>query len=557
MSMKNIRIGETLVDFGYITSQQLEKALVLQKSDKKKRLGAILIENGFITEPQLLEALAKRLDLKIVDLSQISADIDAVRQIPQQLAEKYGMLAIEMAPGTLTVAMNDPLDFYAIEDISQLTGRTLNIVLTPEESLRRLIKYYYSEVHARLASDAANKAVREKTEELSVNIEEGDAPIIRLLDSFIEHAYSRGASDIHIEPFEQNTVVRMRIDGMLVKFVTLQKQVHQPLIARIKIMSNLDIAEKRVPQDGHFRSRIGAKMVNLRVSLIPTVYGEKAVLRILAGSSRIDHADHFGMSDGCYAKFCEMLEAPNGIIYITGPTGSGKSTTLYMVLQTLADKLLNISTIEDPVEKQVARINQMQVNNLSGLTFESGLRALLRQDPDIIMVGETRDTETANISVRAAITGHLVFSTLHTNSAAGSIVRLTDMGVQPYLIANSLVGIVAQRLVRKVCPECSKLEEATPDELLTLGIDGPVKVMHAYGCERCNHTGYRGRTAVHEMLMIDRAIREMISNSAEISKIEEYARKTQGMRTLGESAKELVLAGVTTVDEMKKIAYYN
>ena len=374
--------------------------------------------------------------------------------------------------------------------------------------------------------------------------------------TILDRAISTGASDVHIEPFEGSTRVRMRIDGTIVDYVTLQRSVHQPLIARIKIMANLDIAERRLPQDGHFRIRVGqSEYVNIRVSLLPTVFGEKAVLRILATAGQVDHASHFGMDDESYARFLPMLNSPNGIIYITGPTGSGKSTTLYMVLEYLSHRQVNISTVEDPVEKNVPSINQTQVNPVAGLTFESGLRALLRQDPDIIMVGETRDGETAGISVRAAITGHLVLSTLHTNDAVSSIVRLADMGIDHYLIANSLVGLVAQRLMRKVCPHCGREVAVTPQEQALLGKD-ITTIKRGTGCTHCNGTGYRGRIAVHEIVMIDRNIRRMISRGAETEEIEAYAREQQGMRSLKEKGLELVKQGVTTPEELLRIAYY-
>ena len=373
----------------------------------------------------------------------------------------------------------------------------------------------------------------------------------------VQRAYTTTASDIHIEPFEDNTIVRMRIDGVIVDYVTLQKGLHASLIARIKILSNLDIAERRVPQDGHFRTRVGEEMVNIRVSVIPTVFGEKAVLRLLAGNAVIENVGSYGMIPEDYEKFRKILKSPNGIIYITGPTGSGKSTTLYMILEEMSRKQINVSTIEDPVEKNIPRINQMQTNQMAGLTFDVGLRALLRQDPDVIMVGETRAAETAAISIRAAITGHLVLSTLHTNNAAASIVRLVDMGMEPYMIASSLVGVVAQRLMRRVCPECSVLEAPSLEERLFLGDRAPSLVRHAKGCARCNHTGYRGRVAVHEIICVDGEIRKMISGSASVEEIAAYAEKEQGMKPLAARGLELVEKGETTVDELVKIAYYS
>ncbi|MFA6948153.1 MAG: GspE/PulE family protein [Eubacteriales bacterium] len=554
--IKNVPIGEVLREYGYITKEQLDRALDMQKNDpQKRRLGQILIDEGFITERQKLEALAQRMSLELIDISTYPVDMDCVGKIPQRLAEKYRMIAVSQNGNQLVAVVDDPMNFYAQEDIRQLTGCELSLLLCESKPLTHAIEYYYSEIAAHLATSEANKAFAE-VEELEIEEGEGDAPVIKLLSSLIQRGYSRNASDIHIEPFEEKTIVRMRIDGTLVEFVTLQKSVHASLIARIKIMSSLNIAEKRVPQDGHFRTKIDNEYINIRVSLIPTVFGEKAVLRLLAGNTRIDNSSYYGMTLENYEKFSAMLESPNGIVYLTGPTGSGKTTTLYMALGHMSEGSVNISTIEDPVEKNLPAVNQMQVNNTAGLTFESGLRALLRQDPDIIMVGETRDAETASISVRAAITGHLVFSTLHTNSAAGSIIRLRDMGLEPYMIANSLVGIVAQRLVRKCCSNCVKIEPPTPEERAFIGND-IAAVAHSHGCDRCNHTGYSGRVAIHEILMVDKKVRILISEGATTEQLEDYAIKTQGMKTLKVSATNLVKQGVTTVAELKKIAYYS
>ena len=560
--MNNIRLGDVLIDFGYITQDQLQAALAYQKEHKNLRVGQALQELGYVNEHQVLEALAQRLHLRVIDFTQINADISAVEKVPRELAQKYDMLPIAINGRSLVIAANDPLNYYAIEDIRQLTAMEPEIVLAELEPLRRSIQYYYAEVRARKAASKANSSdmAAARSEEFAVDMtEEGgdtDAPIIRLLNSLVQRAVTTTASDIHIEPFEGETKVRMRIDGVIIDYVTLQRALHQPLIARIKIMANLDIAERRLPQDGHFRIRVGqSEYVNIRVSLLPTVFGEKAVLRILATAGQVDHASHFGMDDESYARFLPMLNSPNGIIYITGPTGSGKSTTLYMVLEYLSHRQVNISTVEDPVEKNVPSINQTQVNPVAGLTFESGLRALLRQDPDIIMVGETRDGETAGISVRAAITGHLVLSTLHTNDAVSSIVRLADMGIDHYLIANSLVGLVAQRLMRKVCPHCGREVAVTPQEQALLGKD-ITTIKRGTGCTHCNGTGYRGRIAVHEIVTIDRNIRRMISRGAEIEEIEAYAREQQGMRSLKEKGLELVKQGVTTPEELLRIAYY-
>ena len=554
----NLRIGEILAERGYVDAWQMEQALAYQKEHRDKRVGQILIELKFVTEQQVLEALASRLELEIVDVASQQVDLEAVAMVDKELAEKNLFLPLSVKNRTMLLVTNDPLNYFALEEVRQQTGCYLQILLSEEKPLRQAISYYFAEVGARQAATKANAGfVADEMDDFDLteleNVDE-EAPIINLLNSLVERAIKSNASDIHIEPFDRETKVRMRIDGVILEYVSLQRNVHQPLIARIKIMANLDIAEKRIPQDGHFRVRTENGHVNIRVSIMPTVFGEKAVLRLLTSSCHLDHADQFGMDDESYRQFLPLLNCPNGIIYITGPTGSGKSTTLYMILEYLSHRMLNISTIEDPVEKNVSGINQTQVNPVAGLTFEAGLRALLRQDPDIIMVGETRDGETAEISVRAAITGHVVLSTLHTNDAASSIVRLGDMGVENYLIANSLVGMVAQRLMRKVCPNCSQEMDTTPEERKLLGED--VKKIHrGRGCIQCNNTGYRGRTAIHEVIAVDANLRHMISEKASMDEVVAYARKYQNMRTLKENGLKLVKAGISTPEELLKIAY--
>ena len=556
---QNIRIGDVLQEFGYVNDEQIGKAIEYQKEHKGVRMGGALIALNFITEHQMLEALGRRLNYEVVSIQDLNVDIEAVERIPQALAEKYCMMGARSDGGTYSLVVNDPLNFYGIEDIHQVVGEELRILLCEKAAIENAIQYYYSEVSAR---KAANKAAAASTntgyDVIEVNIEEGDdeTPIINLFNSILIRAYNSNASDIHIEPFETFTSVRMRMDGVIADFMTLQKSVHNPLIARIKILGDLDIAERRIPQDGHFRMSLEGVNVNVRVSVIPTVFGEKAVLRLLANATTIDHSGTFGMTDRNYALVKKMLTSPNGIIYLTGPTGSGKSTTLYMMLEELSKKSVNISTIEDPVEKNLPKLNQMQVNNQAGLTFEIGLRALLRQAPDIIMVGETRDAETASISVRAAITGHLVLSTLHTNDAASSVLRLEDMGVEPYLVASSLVGIIAQRLVRKVCPFCGEWGPMNAQEAQYVGKMLP-RIKHAKGCRQCNNTGYKGRISIHEILPITKNVRTMITGGASTDQIKDYAIKKLGMATLKVSATELVEQGITTVSELAKVAYYD
>ncbi len=560
---ENIRLGDILYGQGHITKEQLEQTLAYQKEHREKRVGQILQELGFVTEEQVVEALAVRLSLEIVDVDKLRVELRAVSAIPRDLAEKQRLLGVAFEGQNLVVVTDDPLNYFALEEVRQLTGRDLTIRLALSSPLRQAIAYYYAETEAQQTASEVNQDFAHLEAEI-LKLEESEsgdqeAPVIKLLNSLIERAISTNASDIHIEPYETQTDVRMRVDGAIVRYVSLQRAVHQPLIARIKIMSGLDIAERRLPQDGHFRVRLreksgGEQFINLRVSLLPTVYGEKAVLRLLTTNTQIDYSDHFGMDEESYRRFLPILNSPNGIIYFTGPTGSGKSTTLYMVLEYLSGRNVNICTVEDPVEKNVPHINQTQVNPTAGLTFENGLRALLRQDPDIIMVGETRDGETAGISVRAAITGHMVLSTLHTNDAISSIVRLADMGVDRYLIANSLVGLVAQRLVRKVCPYCGREVPTTAEERAFLGKEIKT-IKRGSGCIQCNGTGSRGRAAIHEIVAVDRELRRMISRGAEIEEIEAVAREHQGMRSLKEKGVELVERGIVTPEEVLRIAY--
>ncbi|MEG0328795.1 MAG: ATPase, T2SS/T4P/T4SS family [Longicatena sp.] len=555
--MKNIPIGEVLKEYGYINEEQLVVALEAQKNDRSKRLGQHLIDLGFVSETQVLTALSDKLNAPMVDLNATKIDVDAVSKIPKNLALKYDLIAIHENNGRLSVATSDPLNFYGIEDVRLVTGMNIVIELSEKAEILKAIDYYYAEIKAKEAASAANEDVVsfEFDESELFNAEEDETPVVKLLSSLLTRGYNANASDIHIEPYETKTNVRMRIDGMIVDYVTLAKNLHQSLIVRIKIMSNMDIAEKRVPQDGHFVTTIDDKKMNLRVSVIPTVYGEKAVLRFLNSNTPILHENQYGMSSDNYVKMCKMMAMPHGIIYVTGPTGSGKTTTLYMILETLAKKQVNISTIEDPVEKNIERVNQMQINNQSGLTFDRGLRALLRQDPDIILVGETRDGETASISVRAAITGHLVLSSLHTNDAISSIVRLEDMGIEPYLVANSLVGAVSQRLVKTICPHCREKIKTTQMERNVLGQEVDY-IYHGAGCHKCNQTGYKGRTAIHEIILIDKDVRKMISNHVEIDDIYAYVKASQNVSSLKDEAVRLVLEGVTTMDELYKISVY-
>ena len=552
---RNVRLGDVLKEYGYITVEQLQQALNYQKDHKGVRIGTALIEMGLITEPQMLKALAERLQLEVVDVSELHVEIEAVGKIPVDMAQRYKIMGVGVEDDVLTVLTNDPLNFYGMEDVRQVSGMNLEVLLCESQVLDNAIRYYYAEVTARKAVSKANESRKEDLEPIQVEEGDDEVPVINLLNSLIQRAFHNNASDVHIEPFEDRTEVRMRIDGVIMGFVTLQKNLHASLIARIKIVGDMDIAERRIPQDGHFRMKVDGKIINMRISLLPTVFGEKAVIRLLNSNSQIDNSHTYGMRQVDYDKLCKMLRSPNGLIYLTGPTGSGKTTTLYMILNDLAKRNVNICTIEDPVERNLAKINQSQVNNTAGMTFDVGLRAMLRQDPDIIMVGETRDSETASTSVRAAITGHLVLSTLHTNDAVSAIVRLEDMGVEPYLVGNSLVGVVAQRLMRKLCPECAREVEVDEETRQYLRCD-VAKVKVPGRCPSCNNTGYRGRIAIHEVFYVDKQIREMIAGGISLDQMKGYAIKEQEMMTLHDSGAKLVAEGVTSLEELFKVAYY-
>lgn len=555
--MKIIRLGDVLIDYGYVTEEQVAEALEYQNDHKQEglRLGETLIKLGYIKESDMLRALADRLKIPVIDIRSADVDRGSVEKIPKALAKQYNMLAYGTDGNDLKIVTNDPLNMYALEDIKQVSGMKPIVAIDTNESVRNAISKYYSDIGAREALEKASDIAQTLADEIPEIEDVGDdAPIVAALNQLLLLSYNMNASDVHIEPFEEYVLVRVRVDGVMTETARLSTKIRMPLIARIKIMADMDIAERRIPQDGHFKTEIEGRSINARVSVIPTVHGEKAVIRFLFEDVAVDQAANMGMNDRNYEKFAKMVRSPHGMIYITGPTGSGKTTTLYMLLDRMAQQPVNISTIEDPVERDLKAINQMQVNNQSGLTFETGLRALLRQDPDVIMVGETRDSETADIAVRAAITGHLVFSTLHTNDAISAIVRLEDMGVPDYLVANSLVGLVAQRLVRKVCSECGEEYEASPEECALLGVDS-AKLKKGRGCPSCNGTGYHGRTAVHEVVVIDREMRRMIAKGAGVEELEKYLKGEGGFISLQEEAGKMVLAGITTIEEYNKVAY--
>ncbi|MFI3327344.1 MAG: ATPase, T2SS/T4P/T4SS family [Clostridia bacterium] len=547
----NVRIGDVLLGLGYITETDLNTALKEQRSNSTKRIGEILIDLKIITEGQLLTALSNRLDIDVVNLTTTEVDIDVVAVVPKQLSIKYNIIAISQNERFVQLIVNDPLDFYAIEDVKSFFSKQCELLLADKSSIISAITRSYSEIEARSAASAVAKKNVEIEEILNdFEVSSDLAPIVNLVNSIITKGYLEGASDIHFEPFEKQMKVRLRIDGQLLPYMELENGLNLSVATRIKILSSLDIAERRIPQDGSFKMTLNGKSIGVRVSTIPTTFGEKIVLRFLSRDVNLDNAETYGMSQENYDKIRRILMNPHGMIYITGPTGSGKTTTLYMMLETLAQAPVNVSTIEDPVERSLPGITQVQVNQRAGLTFESGLRSMLRQDPDVILVGETRDAETAQISVSAAITGHLVLSTLHTNDAIGTVVRLQNMGVPSYLVANSLIGVVAQRLIKKVCPFCR--EEYTPNEVEKALIPEAKTLVRGRGCAACSQSGYKGRIAVHEILELDKTISAMVANNLPTEDIYKYIEDTGAMKTIQTSVKELVLQNVTSIEEYIK-----
>ena len=556
---QQLRLGEVLLEAGYITEEQLQNALALQKTySTKKRLGEVMIENNIITESRLNTALSKRLKIKYVSMNDAPIDLEAVKLIPKAIASKHRLIAVAAEQNVLRVNINDPLDYYAIEDIKLITHMQIEVQVCDRAEIIKAISECYSEIETQKAASGANETALQMNALGYVDISEtaDDTPIVTLLNSTLYKAHSSGASDVHIEPFEENTVFRIRVDGLIVDYLKLSISLHNSIVARIKILAGMDVAEKRAPQDGHFRAKLENIDINVRVSSIPTIYGEKIVMRFMGQTGAMDNGNTFGMTRDDYEKMLKILQVPHGVVYVTGPTGSGKTTTLYMIMEMLAKKHVNIATIEDPVERNLARVNQTQINPLAGLTFASGLRSILRQDPDIIMIGETRDSETAATGVRAALTGHMVLSSLHTNDSVSTIVRLIDMGVEDYLLANCLVGVVAQRLVKKVCKFCQKEYEPGENELRLLGNHHPATLVRGTGCHSCNNTGYKGRIAIHEILAIDATIRSMISTKTPTDKIYSYVREYGKMKFLQESLQDLVAQHTTTIDELLRLSYY-
>lgn len=561
---KKKKLGDLLVSSGSISEEQLLTALDNQKVTGKK-LGESLIDLGYITDTDIAEALHRQLGVDIVKLQDIEIPDEILQLVKESVLRKYNVIPFEYSMlnmNELRVAMADPMDIFAIDDLAFLTNMQIEpVVTTPADIIAALDKYYGNNE----AMEAAEKFAKEQEErknsvkkEETINLEDeiNNAPIVQLVNKIIEQAVRQRASDIHIEPMEYQVRIRFRVDGVLKTIMNYGNELLSAIITRIKIIGGMDISEKRKPQDGRITSVVDRNEYDIRVSVLPTVYGEKVVMRLTSKQGLTRDKKELGFNEEELKAFDHILRHPHGIILVTGPTGSGKSTTLYTALSELNVDGVNIVTVEDPVEANIDGINQVQVNNKADMTFANALRSILRQDPDIIMIGEIRDGETAEIAVKASITGHLVVSTLHTNSAASTITRLEDMGIESYLIADSVIGVIAQRLVRRLCPKCKKPRNATysEKEQLEYPKDFPLEIYEPCGCQQCNNTGYMGRIGVYEIMTVTQSLKEIISKKGNADDIKRAALK-EGMHTLKMSASKFVIDGTTSMAEMQRIAY--
>jgi type IV pilus assembly protein PilB len=557
-------LSDILRKKGLISEKDMDRILKTQK-DTVKDLQKIIIELGILKKDEMMIALANEIGVKYVNLNEITIDPMIVVLIPEEMARRHQLIAIDKGENKLTVAMANPLDVFAYDEIKIRLGYNLEAVLSYGEDINKALDEVFgvTDEWDQVIDKFENLTVtvlkeEEREAELSALTAGEEAPIISLVNLMIIRAVKEKASDIHIESFGDETLqVRYRIDGILHDVMSLPRQLRLAVISRIKIMSDLDIAERRLPQDGRIQVNIGGRTINIRVSILPTVNGEGAVLRILDPTSILLELNSLGFSQDILPKFTSLIKKPNGIILVTGPTGSGKSTTLYTTLNILNSTEKKIMTIEDPVEYRLKGINQVQAKPKIGLTFAAGLRSFLRQDPDIMLVGEIRDKETAEIAVQAALTGHLVLSTLHTNDAPSSVIRLIDMGIEPFLISSSVIGVIAQRLVRRICPRCKKEAKLTSDLAKILeeyNMDSKKIILNkGEGCPYCKETGYKGRIAIFELMIITDTIRDLISNNITSGKLRETALK-EGMCQLKEDGLKKVCEGVTTIDEVLRVA---
>ena len=572
LGQPNRRLGDLLVAEGLITPDQLKQALAQQKG-KADKLGAVLVRLGFISEEQLIGFLSRQYGIPSITLSNLDVDVDTLRLVPVTIARKYDVLPVKRINTTLTLAMADPTNVFALDDIAFSTNLQILPVVAPQAAIRKAIDQLYETVSAvsspsmmdmmsELAQDVSNVEVIEDEEATaavtSFELKESadEAPVVRLVNMVLVDAIRKGASDLHWEPYEKTFRIRFRLDGVLHEMLSPPKRLEPAIISRLKIMANLDISERRLPQDGRIKLRYGTREVDLRVSVLPTIFGEKAVLRILDKESLQLDLGRLGFDPWSLEKFTHAIHQPYGMVLITGPTGSGKTTTLYSAIHTINAPEHNIMTAEDPVEYNLKGVNQVQINETVGRTFAGVLRSFLRQDPDVILVGETRDLETAQIAIRAALTGHLVFTTLHTNDCPSTVARLVDMGIPPFLLSSALLLVVAQRLARKICRDCRQPYDAHEDDLIPYGHApagiGKTEFYRSKGCQACNFTGMKGRVAIYEIMPIGEALRDMILRDASTAELRETAQR-DGMKTLRQAGLTKVLEGTTTVEEVLRV----
>lgn len=558
---RKMRIGDILLAEGVITQEQLDQALESQK-EKKRRLGEILVSDGYITDDIMADALCHQMGYDRANLQESRIPEDLISLFDVEILKKYTAIPYcydDHNVNIIRVAMADPMDMLAVDDLSMITNRMIDpMVATPGEIMVAIDKYYGNAEALKAANDfqAERADIFADDEIQAMNDDVNNSPIVQLVNSMIEQAVRQRTSDIHIEALEKKVRVRYRIDGALHERMTYNIKMLPAIVARLKVVGGMDIAEKRKPQDGRITSFVDGREFDIRVSILPTVYGEKVVMRLTNKNALTRDKAELGFNDHDLRLFDHILMNPHGIILVTGPTGSGKSTTLYTALSELNKEDVNIITVEDPVEANVPGINQVQTNVKAGLTFASALRSILRQDPDIIMIGEIRDEETASIAVQASITGHLVVSTLHTNSAASTITRLADMGLPEYLIADSTVGIIAQRLVRRLCPRCKRPVMANDEQLELLGLEPgtQVQIYEPAGCSSCDNNGFKGRIGVYEIMEVTPNVRKVIAAGEDAEHIKQAALK-EGMYTLRMSASNYVLEGITSVSEMIKVSF--
>ena len=551
------QLGRILIEQGLITEEQLQAALEVHHRTPKS-LGRVLIDMGLIKEADLVRALAEQVGLEFVDLSEVQIDPACAALLPETLARRYRALPIGEREGKLLVAMSDPANVYALDDIRAITNRDVQPVVATASDVEQAISRF-SQLDGQveqLASEAASALEAEGEEDLEAAVE--DAPIVKLVNAIMTHAVADRASDVHIEPHEKDVRVRFRVDGVLHEAMPrAPKAIQNGLISRLKVMADLNIAEKRVPQDGRISMKVGGRQLDLRVATLPTVWGEKVVIRVLDKSQALIKLEELGFLEDAYKRYEEAFRKPYGAILVTGPTGSGKSTTLYATLNILNSVDRNIITVEDPVEYRLAGVNQIQVNPKAGLTFASALRSILRADPDIVLIGEIRDKETAMIAVEAALTGHLVLSTLHTNDAPSAITRLIEMDVETFLVASAIDCVVAQRLARKLCERCKEAYRPEPAELLEAGypewqVPEIAQLFRPVGCGSCAKTGYRGRIGLFEVMPMSEEIERLTVERASSDEIKAVAIQ-QGMQTLKQDGLEKVRMGITSIEEVARV----